>query len=62
MFDQCHGAGAEEIPMPSRPLVILELRLEDGRIYKTIGTDPHQTHSEALKTKLWHERGKPRGR
>lgn len=42
--------------MVVRPLIIHELKIDDGRVYKTIGTDAEPTYQESLKTKLWMAR------
>ena len=58
-FSECHGKLDEQDkpkPKPPEPIFIHDFKVDEGRTYKVIGTNPHQAHQEALKAARWLER------
>lgn len=52
-FGDCHGVGVDDTPIVIRPLIVHAIPLPDGRVYKVVGSHPHQVQLELIKTERW---------
>jgi hypothetical protein len=51
-FTSCHG-----VQRQPPPLSVIQMTMNDGRVYKIVGVNEHVVRTEARKTELWREQG-----